>query len=113
VLTSGYNRVNGPNGARVPAWSTEFVFVFDVSGGSPVQKQALPVSNTFSGISPGIRTVRPFTCRAAASTTHTSSYNVAHRSAGTGGVDTLTNSADRQKLIRFLLSIEARTTIIP
>jgi hypothetical protein len=28
-------------------------------------------------------------------------------------VDTLTNSADRQKLIRFLLSIEARTTIIP
>jgi len=39
--------------------------------------------------------------------------NVSHRSAGTGGVDVLTNAADRAALIRFLLSIDARTGPIP
>lgn len=35
--------------------------------------------------------------------------NVAHRSAGTGGVDTLTNAGDRQELVRFLKSIDRDT----
>lgn len=35
--------------------------------------------------------------------------NVTHRSAGTGGVDTLTNAAARAAVIRFLLSIDAAT----
>jgi len=35
--------------------------------------------------------------------------NVTHRSAGTGGVDTLTNPADRAKVVRFLISIDAST----
>jgi hypothetical protein len=39
--------------------------------------------------------------------------NVTHRSAGTGGVDTLTNAADRAKLVRFILSIDAASTPIP
>ena len=39
--------------------------------------------------------------------------NVSHRSAGTGGVDTLTNAADRQKLVQFLLSIDSRTVPFP
>jgi YVTN family beta-propeller protein len=39
--------------------------------------------------------------------------NVSHRSAGTGGVDVLTNAGDRAALIRFLLSIDARTRPIP
>ncbi len=39
--------------------------------------------------------------------------NVTHRSAGTAGVDTLTNAADRQKLVRFLLSIDAATPPVP
>ncbi len=39
--------------------------------------------------------------------------NVTHRSAGTGGVDTLTNAADRAKLVQFLLSIDAATPPIP
>ena len=39
--------------------------------------------------------------------------NVTHRSAGTGGVDTLSNSADRAKIARFLRSIDAATTPIP
>ena len=39
--------------------------------------------------------------------------NVAHRSAGTGGVDRLQNAAQRQQLIRFLLSIDAGSEPIP
>jgi hypothetical protein len=35
--------------------------------------------------------------------------NVTHRSAGTGGVDTLANSSDRARVARFLLSIDAAT----
>jgi cytochrome c peroxidase len=35
--------------------------------------------------------------------------NVVHRSAGTAGVDTLTSSADRDKVVKFLLSIDAST----
>lgn len=39
--------------------------------------------------------------------------NVTHRSSGTGGVDTLSNAADRQKVVKFLLSIDAATPPIP
>jgi YVTN family beta-propeller protein len=39
--------------------------------------------------------------------------NVTHRSAGTGGVDTLSNPADRQQLVRFLLSIDSQTVPFP
>jgi cytochrome c peroxidase len=39
--------------------------------------------------------------------------NVTHRSAGTGGVDTLTNVADRAKVVRFLQSIDPATPPIP
>jgi YVTN family beta-propeller protein len=39
--------------------------------------------------------------------------NVTHRSAGTGGVDTLTNAADRAALVAFLTSIDAATAPIP
>jgi cytochrome c peroxidase len=39
--------------------------------------------------------------------------NVTHRAAGTGGVDTLTNAADRAKVVRFLNSIDAATTPFP
>jgi YVTN family beta-propeller protein len=35
--------------------------------------------------------------------------NVTHRSAGTGGVDTLTSAADRAKVVRFMLSIDPGT----
>lgn len=39
--------------------------------------------------------------------------NVTHRSAGTGGVDTLSNAADRAKLVSFLKSIDAASVPIP
>jgi len=39
--------------------------------------------------------------------------NVTHRSAGTGGVDTLSNPKDRTKLIRFLKTIDITTSTFP
>lgn len=50
VLTSGYNYVVDASGKELPADSTQFVFVFDVSGSAPVQKQVLQVSNSYVGI---------------------------------------------------------------
>ena len=50
VLTSGYNYVVDATGKKLPADSTQFIFVFDVSGGTPVQKQVVPVSNSYVGI---------------------------------------------------------------
>jgi YVTN family beta-propeller protein len=39
--------------------------------------------------------------------------NVQHRSAGTGGVDTLTSATDRAFIVQFLLSIDAGTPPVP
>ena len=50
ILTSGYNLVFGADGKPIPAMSNEYVFVFDVSGPTPVQRQAIPVKNTFLGL---------------------------------------------------------------
>ena len=54
VLTSGYNLLNYTSGTNagnaIPADSTEWIFVFDITSGKPVQKQAIPVTNTYSGI---------------------------------------------------------------
>jgi YVTN family beta-propeller protein len=54
VLTSGFNLWAYPDGPKRgkmnPAASSEWVFVFDISSGAPVQKQAIAVPNTYSGI---------------------------------------------------------------
>ncbi len=54
VLTSGYNLENftsGMNEGSVnPADSTQFVFIYDISRGLPVQKQVIQVPNTYNGI---------------------------------------------------------------
>jgi YVTN family beta-propeller protein len=59
VLTSGYNETNwipttapspGVVGYENPALSGEWVFVYDISHGAPVQKQVLTLPNSFSGI---------------------------------------------------------------
>ena len=39
--------------------------------------------------------------------------NVTHRSAGTAGVDTLSNATDRARIVAFLLSIDEATPPIP
>ena len=50
VLTSGYNRNFGGDGSIIPALSSEYVFVYDVSGPLPVKRQILKIANTFLGI---------------------------------------------------------------
>ncbi len=47
ILTSGYNLWSYASGGGS---NSEFVFVFDISSGNAVQKQAIPVPNTYSGI---------------------------------------------------------------
>ena len=50
VLTSGYNLMADATGNTIPELSTEFVFVFDIAHGGAVQKQVIPVPNTFIGL---------------------------------------------------------------
>ena len=50
VLTSGYNRNNGPTGSRIASESNEYVFVYDLTNGRPVKRQVLQMPNTFVGI---------------------------------------------------------------
>lgn len=50
ILTSGYNRNNGPTGSRITAESNEYVFVYDISAGTPIKRQVIQVPNTFNGI---------------------------------------------------------------
>ena len=54
VLTSGYNLETFTSGANAgsnnPAASSEWIFVFNISGKNPVQMQAISVPNTYSGV---------------------------------------------------------------
>jgi len=54
ILTSGYNSQNftwGPNkGNTNPDGSNEYIFVFDISGGKPLQIQVLQVPNALDGL---------------------------------------------------------------
>ena len=54
ILTSGYNSQNctwGPNkGNTNPDGSDEYIFVFDISGGKPLQIQVLQVPNALDGL---------------------------------------------------------------
>ena len=57
VMTSGYNRFNTTNvqppaGTNPwnPAFSNEYVFIYDISNSVPVQKQAVQIATTYNGI---------------------------------------------------------------
>jgi DNA-binding beta-propeller fold protein YncE len=50
LLTSGYNRFNGPDGKRDVAQSQQYVFVYTIGSGGAQLKQTLAVPNAFSGI---------------------------------------------------------------
>ena len=54
VLTSGYNLETFTQGSTAgtanPAASSEWIFVFDITNGNALQKQAISVPNTYSGI---------------------------------------------------------------
>ncbi|MBV8099484.1 MAG: phosphoesterase [Verrucomicrobia bacterium] len=51
ALTSGHNLVSVTTGDKKSLDSDQYVFVFDVSGDQPQQKQVIRVPNTFAGIS--------------------------------------------------------------
>ena len=50
ILTSGFNARYNADGKRVPEVSTEYLFLFDISGREPRQRQTLLVPNTFQGL---------------------------------------------------------------
>ncbi len=50
ALTSGYNRNNDSEGKVVPGASSEYVFVYRLESGWPVQQQVIQIPNTFAGI---------------------------------------------------------------
>jgi DNA-binding beta-propeller fold protein YncE len=50
VLTSGYNLMFGPDGKPRPEDSQEYIFIYDLSSSSPLQRQILKVPNTFAGL---------------------------------------------------------------
>ncbi|MBV9276080.1 MAG: bifunctional YncE family protein/alkaline phosphatase family protein [Verrucomicrobia bacterium] len=50
VLTSGYNLTTDSQGNAINDASQEYVFVYDISSHSPVQKQVIQVPNSFAGI---------------------------------------------------------------
>jgi DNA-binding beta-propeller fold protein YncE len=50
VLTSGYNLNYDSKGNAIPGDSNEYVFVLDITSGSPAQMQVIQVPNTYSGI---------------------------------------------------------------
>jgi DNA-binding beta-propeller fold protein YncE len=51
ILTTGYNRWNDPaSGKRNPELQSEYVFLFDIATGKPIQKQVLTLPNTWAGL---------------------------------------------------------------
>jgi YVTN family beta-propeller protein len=53
VLLAGYNSQNGADGNIAPDAQSEYIFVYDISNGKPVQKQIIQLPNTFNGIAFG------------------------------------------------------------
>ena len=50
VLCGGHNSLTVPNTTPAQHVTNEYLFVFDISGGQPVQKQVISVPNAFIGI---------------------------------------------------------------
>ncbi|HKD23024.1 MAG TPA: bifunctional YncE family protein/alkaline phosphatase family protein [Rhizomicrobium sp.] len=50
VLTSGFNLHFARDGSPAPELSSEYVFLFDISGPQPKQQQVLPIPNSFQGL---------------------------------------------------------------
>jgi cytochrome c peroxidase len=55
----------------------------------------------------------PYLHSGAAPTLEAVLENVTHRSAGTGGIDALTDPAAREDVVTFLKSIDTKTQIFP
>ena len=89
---------------------------FDPTLFNEVRQNAAPPLGTDGFVPPSVLSIHAFTGTffhgGGAISIDEVLNNVTHRSAGTGGVDTLTNPADRAKVVRFLLSIDAATVPI-
>ena len=50
LLTSGYNRLYDRDGKKIPSASDEYVFVYDVTSGTPRETDVVRVPNAFVGL---------------------------------------------------------------
>src|ERR1041384_2567573 len=50
ILTSGYNRNNDAKGKKIPAQTSEYIFVFNIQQAKPEQQQALRIPNAYVGL---------------------------------------------------------------
>jgi len=93
------------------------VGTFDPAAFNEIRATAAPPLGANGFVPPSLLSIfafpRTFFHNGAADSLAAVLNNVTHRSAGTGGVDTLTHAADRQRLIDFLLSIDADTAPFP
>jgi mono/diheme cytochrome c family protein len=90
---------------------------FDPAGFNEVRQNGAPPLGASGFVPPSLLSLHAFPFgllhNGSASSLLEVMLNVPHRSAGTGGVDALSNPADRAKLVDFLLSIDATTTPVP
>ena len=93
------------------------VGTFDPTAFNEVRQNGAPPLGANGFVPPSLLSIfafeGPFLHNGAAPSLDDVLNNVTHRSAGTAGVDTLTNAADRQKITRFLRSIDAATPPVP
>ena len=92
------------------------VGTFDPAAANEIRQNGAPPLGA-AGFAPpsllGEHGLGPYLHNGSASTLLDVLGNVTHRSAGTGGVDVLSNLADRRNLARFLESIDASTEPFP
>ncbi len=87
---------------------------FDAAVSNEVKADGSPALGVDGFVPPSLLSTSAFTKsffhNGSANSLDKALQNVTHRSAGTAGVDTLTNAADRAKLVKFIKSIDASTT---
>lgn len=93
------------------------VGTFDAAFFNEVRANSGPPLGTSGFVPPSLLSIHAFPQgflhNGAASSLADVLNSVTHRSAGTSGVDVLSNPADRAKIVRFLLSIDASTAPVP
>lgn len=114
-----------PPGAGVPIVAGQLTdFLFKVGTFDPTAFNELRANQTANTVANGALGINnpslvsvfagaPYFHSGSAQTLDDVLNNVTHRSAGTGGVDTLSSAADRRELVRFLKSIDAQTPPFP
>jgi YVTN family beta-propeller protein len=89
------------------------VGTFNANDFNEVRDSAAPPLGADGFVPPTLMSIfafpQTFNHNGAAATLAQVLQNVTHRSAGTNGVDKLANAADREKVVKFMLSIDAKT----